>query len=86
MPPAQQEHQGVAGVLPLNAALLTGAQLRSARRLECELDRQGRGHRPQTLPGIVPGNLWLGCLRWRVGKSAPPDDLRVSIVALPDNG
>lgn len=37
--PAQQEHQGMAGVLPLNAALLTGVQLRSARRLEVSLAR-----------------------------------------------
>lgn len=41
--PAQQEHQGMAGVLPLNAALLTGAQLRSTKGLEGELARWGGG-------------------------------------------
>lgn len=41
----------MARVLPLNAALLTGAQLRSARRLEGELDRWGGGTDPKPCLG-----------------------------------
>lgn len=83
MPPAQQEHQGAAGALPLNAALLT-AQPRLAGRLEGELDRR-EGAQTPNLAWDSPRKLvaWLSQMEGR--EVCPPEDLRVSIVAPPDN-
>lgn len=62
-----------------------GAQPRLAGRLEGELDRQ-EGAQTPNLAWDSPRKLvaWLSQMEGR--EVCPPEDLRVSIVAPPDNG